>query len=172
MRVFISAFVTATTLLVTACSGGTEDTTLQRGRSASASRSPGATSATGATGGGSSNAASGPSSPAAPAPPVAATPPATGDADASTGPASGSTPAPAPAPAAAPLGSCGNPKCAGGNGLAGCKATDSAGDLVTMGCQNGVCGCFAGGQNTAGFDGDVNSADDAAQLFLANCPCN
>ena len=164
MRVFIAAFVTATALLLTACSGGTEGTTLQRGRSASSTRTPEASGATG-SGSGSSNAASTSASPPAPAPPPAAdTAPAGSDAGAAT--------APAPAPAPAALGSCGNPKCVGGNGLAGCKATDSAGDVVTMGCQDGACGCFAGGQNTAAFDGDVNSADDAAQLFLANCPCN
>lgn len=167
MRVFIAAFVTATALLVTACSVGTEDTTLQRGRSASSARAPGGASGPAA---GDSNATSPPSSPAAPAPPPppAANATATNDAGASTGPASGTTPAPAPAA----LGSCGNPKCVGGNGLAGCKATDGAGDVVTMGCQDGACACFAGGQATAEFDGDVNSPDDAAQLFLANCTCH
>jgi hypothetical protein len=49
---------------------------------------------------------------------------------------------------------------------------DAAGDVVTMGCQDGACACFAGGQTTAVFDGDVNSADDARQLFLTSCGCN
>lgn len=160
MRVFITPLMAATALLVAACSGGTEDSTLQRGRSASSTGAPTAGSATGSGSNASSTAGSAP----APAPPPAAdTAPAGSDA----GPA-----APAPAPAPAALGSCGNPSCLGGGGLAGCKATDSAGDLVTMGCQDGACACFAGGQTTATFDGDVNSADDAVQLFLANCTCN
>jgi hypothetical protein len=167
MRVlFNPILVAAATLLVTACSGGSEGAVLQRGRSASSSRSPAATSA-GATGsGGDANASSAVPSQPAPAAPAADTAPADGDA----GP--GTQPAPAPAPSTAALGSCANPKCVGANGFGGCKATDGAGDVVTMGCQGGACGCFAGGQTTATFDGDVTSADDAAHLFLLNCTCN
>jgi hypothetical protein len=42
---------------------------------------------------------------------------------------------------------------------------------VTMGCQDGACACFAGGQTTSTFAGDVKSPDDARQLFLTNCDC-
>lgn len=95
-----------------------------------------------------------------PAPPPSAPAPATPDGGATTPPA---TPAPA--------GSCANPKCFGVGGIGGCKATDGTGANVTMGCQDGACACLAGGQTTATFAGDVNSASDAAQLFLANCDC-
>jgi hypothetical protein len=168
MRVFFSPmlFLAMIALFVTACSSGSEGATLQRGRSASTSRSPEATGAGAAGSGGDANAASAAPSMPAPAAPATDTTPADGDA----GP--GTQPAPAPAPSAAALGSCANPKCVGANGFGGCKATDGAGDVVTMGCQGGACGCFAGGQTTATFDGDVTSADDAAQLFLLNCTCN
>lgn len=166
MRVFFSPIlVVATALLLTACSGGPEGATLQRGRSASSSRSPEAASAGASGAGGDANASSAPPSTPPPAP-AAGKPPADGDAG------TGTQPAPAPAPSTAALGSCGNPRCVGANGFAGCKATDGAGEVVTMGCQGGACGCFAGGQTTATFDGDVTSADDAAQLFLLNCTCN
>jgi hypothetical protein len=167
MRVLFSPIlVAATALLVTACSAGPEGTTLQRGRSASSSRSPEATTASAPGSGGGANGSSAAPSTPAPAAPSADTAPADGDAGPGTQPGS------APAPSTAALGSCGNPKCVGANGFGGCKATDGAGDVVTMGCQGGACGCFAGGQTTATFDGDVTSADDAAQLFLVNCTCN
>jgi hypothetical protein len=167
MRVlFSSLLVAAAALLVTACSGGADGATLQRGRSASSSRSPEATGASAPGAGGDANGSAGPPSTPAPAAPAAGSAPVDSDA----GP--GTQPAPAPAPSTAALGSCANPKCVGANGFGGCKATDGAGDVVTMGCQGGACGCFAGGQTTATFDGDVTSADDAAQLFLLNCTCN
>jgi hypothetical protein len=88
---------------------------------------------------------------------------------------------PAPAPDAgsppppatpAPPGSCENPKCLAGGGLCGCKATDSAGDLVTLGCQDGVCGCFSGAELTTSFDGETcDTGDDARSLCLAYCGC-
>jgi hypothetical protein len=169
MRVFILPVAAMTALILSACSGGTEGTTLQRGRSASST--PAVEAAAGAKGGASnaSNASNAsPTAPSAPPPPDSSAASTTSDAGA------GATPAPAPAPAPTPAapGTCGNPKCLGGDGLAGCKATDGAGDLVTMGCQDGACACFTGGQETIEFDGDVNSADDAVQLFLTNCTCN
>jgi hypothetical protein len=169
MRVFFSpSMAFAAALLVTACSGGSDGVTLQRGRSASSPRSPEAASEGGGASGaaGSANASSAAPSTSAPAAPAGDSAPADGDA----GP--GAKPAPAPAPSTAALGSCGNPKCVAANGFGGCRATDAAGDVVTMGCQGGACGCFAGGQAAATFDGDVTSADDAAQLFLLNCTCN
>ena len=177
MRVFILAVALMTALILSGCSGGTEGSTLQRGRSASSTPTVEATNGSGSDApGASSNASSTSSSPSAPAAPTAPAAPDSSAAssanDAGAGATPGSAPAPSPAPAPAALGTCGNPKCVGGNGLAGCKATDGAGDLVTMGCQDGACACFTGGQETTEFDGDVNSADDAAQLFLTNCTCN
>ena len=159
-----------TGLILSACSGGTEGTTLQRGRSASTTPGVEATSGTKA---GASNESSNASS-AAPSAPAAPTSPGSSAASTTSDAGTGATPAPAPAPPPTPAapGTCGNPKCLGGNGLAGCKATDGAGDLVTMGCQDGACACFTGGQETIEFDGDVNSPDDAVQLFLTNCTCN
>jgi hypothetical protein len=168
MRVLFATLATATALLLTACSGGTEGSTLQRSRSLESSRSPAATSPGGS--GDSTAASTAATTPAPATPPAADTAPAASDAG--TAPATTPATTPAPAPTSAAPGSCGNPKCLGGNGFGGCKATDSAGDVVTMGCQDGSCGCFAGGLSTAAFDGDVTSADDAAQLFLANCTCN
>jgi len=166
MRVFILPFAAMTALLLAACSGGTEGSTLQRSRSASSTRAVQDT--TESSGGAPSASATPPSAPAAPPPSDPGPASDTNDAGAATTP----VPAPAPAPTSAAPGTCGNPKCLGGNGLAGCKATDGAGDLVTMGCQDGACACFVGDQATTEFDGDVNSADDAAQLFLTNCACN
>ncbi len=171
MRVFILPLAAMTALVLSACSGGTEGTTLQRGRSASSTP---AVEAANAASSGASNASSttssSPSAPAAPAAPDSNAASSANDAGAGATPGSAAPPAPAPVPAAP--GTCGNPKCLGGNGLAGCKATDGAGELVTMGCQDGACACFTGGHATTEFDADVNSADDAAQLFLTNCTCN
>jgi hypothetical protein len=41
-----------------------------------------------------------------------------------------------------------------------------------MGCQDGACACIVAGQTTTTFDGVVDSADDARDLFLTNCTCN
>jgi hypothetical protein len=41
-----------------------------------------------------------------------------------------------------------------------------------MACHGGGCACFTADQTTATFDGDITSADDAAQLFLIHCTCN
>lgn len=78
-----------------------------------------------------------------------------------------STPAPTP-------GSCQAPKCVAAGGLCGCTATDAAGQLVTMGCQDGECGCFAGLDNadaTATFEDPCTTAADAQTAFFANCGC-
>jgi len=157
MRVFFSALVATSALLLAACSGGTEDGTLQRqpGSASSRTPAPGTGSGTKGTGGAPGTSSPGPGSS-----------PVTPDAGAAPAPAP-----PAPAPAPAP-GSCGDPKCFGVAGVGGCKATDGAGATVTMGCQGGACACVSGGQNTPAFDGDVNSAEDARQLFLINCTCN
>lgn len=96
------------------------------------------------------------------APPASPVPPGAPDGGVTTSP-DAATPA--------PVGSCGTPKCFGVGGFGGCKATDSAGAEVTMGCQGGGCACRAAGHTTATFSGNVNSASDAAQLFLANCAC-
>jgi hypothetical protein len=165
MRVSFATIVIGTALLLTACSGGADGVTLQRGRSAASTRSPSATNAAGSGDSDSTASSTSASTPAPATPPADSAPPGS---DAGTG----TTPAPAPAPAAPALGSCGNPKCFGLNGVGGCKATDSAGDEVTMGCHGGGCVCFTADQTTATFDGDITSADDAAQLFLTHCTCN
>ncbi len=74
-------------------------------------------------------------------------------------------------PPAAP-GACGTPKCFAIGGVCGCKATDSAGNTVKMGCQDGACACFdANGNDTNDFD---SSCDDPASAAIAfqQCACN
>jgi hypothetical protein len=157
MRVLFASLLAVSALGLVACSGGTEGSSLQRQRATGDDGTPTASGGTKTSG---SKTAPAPTAPeSAPAPEPA---PAMADA--------GAPPPPAPAPATPS--SCGAPTCFGLGGFGGCKATDSAGALVTMACQDGLCGCFAGGQTTATFDGDVNSSDQAAQLFVANCTCN
>jgi hypothetical protein len=136
------------------CSGGPEDSTLQRSQTPAPTRLPASTKGT----------TSGDTTPAT-------TPPASTP-DPSPSPDAGATPAPKPPPPPPVPGSCGAPKCFGLAGVGGCKATDSTGDLVAMACQDGACACVVGGQTTTTFDGDVNSASDARDLFLTNCACN
>lgn len=152
MRVFFFLGLSALSLSFAACSGGTEDTTLRRTPSSrEGSQTPGGTTLPNET-------KSDSTSPPPADPPADPSPPAS---DAG---------APSPTPPAA--GSCGAPKCFGLGGFGGCKATDAAGQLVTMACQNGECLCLGGAQNTTTFAGDVASADDARQLFFTNCNCN
>ena len=101
-----------------------------------------------------------PSKPSSNAPTQSDPTPAPSTRDAGTS----STPAPAPEP-----GSCAAPKCIGAAGLCGCKATDSNGALVVMGCQDGQCACTGG--TDAQFEGDCTGPDDAKDLFFANCGC-
>lgn len=86
-------------------------------------------------------------------------------------PDGGATPAPTPDGGGAPPANntCTTPKCFGIGGYGGCKATDSAGNQIKMGCQTGDCAC-QGGSN-ADFAGDVSSTNDAVQLFIAHCGC-
>ena len=138
------------------CSDGGEDSSLRRSQTPAPTRTPSSSKGTKSTDSAPS-ATPQPSSEPAPSPDGGATSPA---------------PVPAPAPTPPAPGSCGAPKCFGLVGVGGCKATDSAGVLVTMGCQDGACECLADGQTTTTFDGDVNSVDDARSLFLVNCTCN
>jgi len=89
-------------------------------------------------------------------------------------PSASTTPDAGPPPATTPPtpGSCAAPKCLAGGGLCGCKATDGAGNVVTMGCQDGQCGCFVGQDTTTTFDGTCDTQDDAVSLFVTNCGCN
>lgn len=74
-------------------------------------------------------------------------------------------------PPSAP-GTCGNPKCAAVGGLCGCKATDGAGNNITMGCQGGACACFdARGNDVRDFDGTCDDPASAAIAFQ-QCACN
>lgn len=142
------------TLALAGCSGGAEDSSLPRSQTQTPTRLPASSKGTKST------------DDTAPA----TTPPPSTTPDAPDG---GAAPSPAPTPPAPPEpGSCGAPKCFGLAGFGGCKATDAAGDLVAMGCQDGVCACTTAGQAATTFDGDVNSADDARGLFLTNCTCN
>ena len=136
------------------CSDGTEESSLQRSQTRAPTRTPASSKGTKSTDPTPSTTPH-PSSSPVPVPDAGATP----------------TPAPAPVPTPPVPGSCGAPKCFGLAGVGGCKATDAAGDLVTMGCQDGACACLTGGQTT-NFDGDVNDVDDARSLFLVNCTCN
>lgn len=91
-------------------------------------------------------------------------------------PAPTTTPAPAPTtttptPAPAPAGACGNPKCVAFLGTAGCKATDTSGAAVVLGCDQGACACLTGGQQTSTFAANPATIDDAKALFIANCDC-
>ncbi len=153
----VTLVTTLTMLGLVGCSGGTEDSTLPRSQTPAPSHAPAASNSTKSTGD---------TTPATT--PPASTPDPTPAPDAGTSP----SPSPAPPPAPPAPGSCGAPKCFGLAGVGGCKATDSAGDLVTMGCQDGACACLTGGQTTTTFDGDVTSADDARSLFLVNCTCD
>jgi hypothetical protein len=162
MPVFLSRLLSAAAVValapagLAACSDGPDDSPLQRSQTPAPTRSPASSKGTKSTGDTTPSTTPPPSEPA-PTPPAG----------------SASAPAPAPpAPTPPAPGSCGAPKCFGLAGIGGCKATDSAGDLVTMGCQDGACACLSGGQTTTTFDGDVNSADDARGLFLTNCTCN
>jgi len=153
--VSLGAIAAFTTLGLVGCSGGTEESTLRRSQTQAPTRLPASSKGTTSTGD------------TAPA----TTPPSTPDP--TPAPADGgAAPPPAPTPAPPAPGSCGAPKCFGLAGVGGCKATDSAGDLVAMGCQDGACACVVAGQTTTTFDGDVDSADDARSLFLTNCTCN
>jgi hypothetical protein len=157
MRVLLVPVLAALSLSVVACSGGTEDSTLRRAPS-----SPARSQAPSSSGDTTSSATPGPSTP--PGPAGSSTPSAP---DAGSG-----TPAP-PAPPAVPApGSCGAPKCFGLGGFGGCTAKDAAGVTVTLGCQDGACACLKGALTTSAFEGDVLSADDARQLFFANCDCD
>lgn len=111
-------------------------------------------------------------------------PPATNSGGGSTSTGTGaptstpSAPAPTPAPTTtstptppAPAGACGNPKCVAFFGTGGCKATDTNGTTVVLGCDQGACTCITGNQQTSAFAGSVASPDDAKALFLANCDC-
>jgi hypothetical protein len=158
MRVLLFA-AGASVLLLVACSDGAGASTLQRANDLSPARQPASKSTSNDGSHGGSNASPTPASPTPPSDPTPAT-------DAGTGTAPTTPPATPPAP-----GSCASPKCFGLGGFGGCKATDSAGAAVTMGCQDGACACVAGGQTTSTFAGDVNSGDDARQLFLTNCDC-
>jgi hypothetical protein len=103
-----------------------------------------------------------PSPPGDDAPPPPATPPPATDAGAP----------PPPPPAQAPPGSCGNPKCVGGGGLCGCKATDSAGTVIALGCDDTGCGCFVNDQLVAATADTCTSPDEAAAIFASTCGCN
>jgi hypothetical protein len=151
----VAMAVAAGALGLVGCSGGDEDSSLQRSPTPAGSRVP--ASSKGTKSSGDTAPAATPQSAPDPTPPA---------------PDAGAAPAPAPAPAPPAPGSCGAPKCFGFAGVGGCKATDAAGDLVAMGCQDGACACVVGGQTTTTFDGDVNSGDDARSLFLVNCTCN
>lgn len=159
MSVFLSRHgiqamaATVAMLGVVGCSDGTEGSSLQRSQTPSPTRMPASSKGTKSTD----------------AVPSTTPPPSSVPAPASD---AGATPPPAPAPAPPVPGSCGAPACFGLAGIGGCKATDAAGDRVTMGCQDGACVCLTGGQTTTTFDGDVNSVDDARSLFLVNCTCN
>jgi hypothetical protein len=87
---------------------------------------------------------------------------------------SSSTPPPPPPPPPAPEGSCGNPKCAGISGLCGCRATDSAGNLVLLGCSDGSCVCTTLDQVTDGPVDEGGACGDQTQmkaLFTSTCTC-
>lgn len=56
-------------------------------------------------------------------------------------------------------------------GTGGCKATDSSGATVVLGCDQGACACLTGGKQTAVFEDDAASADDLKSAFFANCSC-
>ena len=159
MRVLLVAVLVGSAHLTAACSDA-GDVSIRRSPSRdTASSAPAGSPAT------STQTQAPPASPASPA-----STPQPDPAPATPAPVPTTTPAPPPATPPAP-GSCGNPKCFAAGGFGGCKATDGTGATVTMGCEDGGCACFAGGQNTAAFEGDPNSSDDAAQLFLTNCGC-
>lgn len=132
------------------CSEGTEESSLPRSQTPAPTRTPASSKGTKSTA---------PTPSTTPHPSSAPVPV----------PDAGAIPTPVPAPPVP--GSCGAPTCFELAGVGGCKATDAAGDLVTMGCQDGTCACLTGGQTTT-FDGDVNNVDDARSLFLVNCTCN
>ena len=155
MRVSFAALVAGSAFLLGACSDGGENI-LRRQSSVAPERTP----ATNTSKGGDDNAKPTPD----PAPPSNTPAPSTAPPAPDAG--APATPKPAPTP-----GSCGAPKCFAAGGYAGCKGTGAAGDVATMGCQDGACACFAGHQTTATFDGAPASATEASQLFLANCDC-
>ena len=156
MRVLFAAFLAGSALVVSACSDGGENI-LRRQSSVAPERTP----ASNTSKGGDESAK--PTPDPSPPPPSSTPAPNTSPAPDAGAPA---TPKPAPTP-----GSCGAPKCFAVGGYAGCKATGVAGEVVTMGCQDGACACFAGHQTTARFDGAPAGADEASQLFLVNCDC-
>lgn len=87
-------------------------------------------------------------------------------------PDGGTTKADASPPATSAPGTCGNPKCAAGNGLCGCKATDGAGNMIVMGCQDGACACLDGnGNDTNDFNATCDDPASAAIAFQ-QCACN
>jgi hypothetical protein len=149
----VAALGTLAVAGLTGCSGAADDTSLPRSQSKAPTRLP---TRAPASSGDTTPTTTPPSSTPAPSPDA------------------GAAPAPAPAPPATPPvpGSCAAPKCFGLAGVGGCKATDSTGALVTMGCQDGACACVAADQTTTTFDGDVTSGSDAHDLFLTNCTCN
>lgn len=157
MRVFVAVVLAAASLSVAACSGGTEDSTLRRSPSSPArSQEP-------STG----TAVDDATSSATPAPSSSSSPSPSGGAP---GAPDGGAGTPVPTPPAP--GSCLDPKCVALGGVGACKATDTAGSLVTMACKNGFCACLTGTQTTVTFEGEPNDETEARQLFLANCGCN
>ena len=156
MRVLL---LVATALLTAACSSGPEGTGLRRSNTTGGKTSSETTSSDrrGA--------------------PTTDDPPASGSDDGAGEPAPAPAPTPttsssSPAPAPPPLsGSCANPKCVGLLGTGGCKATDSSGASVVLGCDQGACACLTGGKQTTAFEGDAETVDDLKSLFFANCGC-
>lgn len=155
MRVLLLTAVAAAALTVVACSGGSEDA-LRRSQDLTTTQAQ-PTTESNSTGESSTTSTTPPASP-----PDSDASPATPEGGATPDGGGAGTPAP---------GTCATPKCFGFGGFGGCKATDSAGASVVLACDNGGCACLTAGTTTSTFAGDVNSGDDAAQLFLANCDC-
>lgn len=158
MRVFL---LVATALLAAACSSGPEAGVMRRSGATDGKASKETTSTQ------RDDAPSTTDSPASsPAPngnPTSVPAPA---------PTTSSSPSPTPTPAPAPpAGSCANPKCIAFGGTGGCKATDTNGATVVLGCDQGGCACLTGGQQTTAFEGNAATADDMKALFFANCSC-
>lgn len=157
MRVFFVGAAVAVSLLVAACSGG-DKPLLRRSQSASAEATTPTTGPNKASDrGGSDSPTPAPSDP----PSSSTTPPA----PAPAAPDAGTT------PPAAPAGSCESPKCFAGGGLCGCKATDAQGAAITLGCEDGSCGCFTNNQLTAQGNAPCATADEARALFIDSCGC-
>jgi len=123
-------------------------------------------------GGGTNTPAQTNNDPSTPAPPSSSQGDPTDPQTTPSQPDAGATKADASPPVTSAPGTCGNPKCAATNGLCGCKATDSAGNNIVMGCQGGACACFdANGNDANDFDATCDDPASAAIAFQ-QCACN